>query len=401
MHRLSDAFGRILDGLMLVACLLLLAMAVMIGADVVTRNAGLGGIAWSGEVSENIIYLLTLMAAPWLLRQGQHIRVDILLRALPGRTAWALEWAGDILGLACSLYFVWYGWAVLAASYRAGAITPDGSAYYIGGDAATLQRIDLDPADGGGPILGAVSANHPGGLDFAIHPRDGRVYFLSTSVESVTLADDDYADAGKLTTTGTANGLAFERNPGDGTFYGPKIDVDIQDALARRWQVATVQIDFQQPERFGLEYIDTDGQPKRPVMIHRAIFGSFERFVGILTEHYAGAFPTWLAPVQARVIPISEKFGAYARTVYERLRAARIRAELDDRNEKLGYRIREAQLRKVPYMLVCGAREAEAGTVSLRHRSGDDVGAVPLDRLVAELGREISAREPSLTVGRS
>ena len=198
-----------------------------------------------------------------------------------------------------------------------------------------------------------------------------------------------------------ANGLAFELNPGDGTFYGPKIDVDIQDALARRWQMATIQIDFQQPERFGLEYVDSDGQPKPPVMIHRAIFGSFERIVGILTEHYAGAFPTWLAPVQARVIPISEKFADYARSVHERLRAARVRSELDDRNEKLGYRIREAQLRKVPYMLVCGAREAEAGTVSLRHRSGDDLGAVPVDRVVGDLAREIAARESSLTVGRS
>jgi threonyl-tRNA synthetase len=198
-----------------------------------------------------------------------------------------------------------------------------------------------------------------------------------------------------------ANGLAFELNPGDGTFYGPKIDVDIHDALGRRWQVATIQIDFQQPERFALEYIDSDGQPKRPVMVHRAIFGSFERFVGILTEHYAGAFPPWLAPVQARVIPISEKFSDYARRVHDRLRAARVRAELDDRNEKLGYRIREAQLRKVPYMLVCGAREAEQGTVSLRHRTGDDLGALPLDRVVADLGREIATREPSLTVGRS
>ena len=198
-----------------------------------------------------------------------------------------------------------------------------------------------------------------------------------------------------------ANGLAFELNPGDGTFYGPKIDVDIQDALARRWQMATIQIDFQQPERFGLEYVDSDGQPKPPVMIHRAIFGSFERIVGILTEHYAGAFPTWLAPVQARVIPISEKFADYARSVHERLRAARVRSELDDRNEKLGYRIRDAQLRKVPYMLVCGGREAEQGTVSLRHRSGDDLGAVPVDRVLADLTREIAAREPSLTVGRS
>ena len=123
MDRLSQAFGHILVGLMLVACLLLLAMSLMIGADVLTRNIGLGGIAWSGEMSENIIYLVTLLSAPWLLRQGQHIRVDILLRALPERTAWLLEWAGDLLGLACSIYFVWYGWAVLAASYRAGAIT--------------------------------------------------------------------------------------------------------------------------------------------------------------------------------------------------------------------------------------------------------------------------------------
>ena len=198
-----------------------------------------------------------------------------------------------------------------------------------------------------------------------------------------------------------ANGLAFELNPGDGTFYGPKIDVDILDALGRRWQIATIQIDFQQPERFGLEYIDTDGQPKRPVMVHRAIFGSFERFIGILTEHYAGAFPTWLAPVQARVLPISEKFAEYARSVHERLRGARIRSELDDRNEKLGYRIRDAQLSRVPYMLVCGGREAEHGTVSLRHRSGEDLGAVPVDRVLADLTREIGAREASLTVGRS
>ncbi len=198
-----------------------------------------------------------------------------------------------------------------------------------------------------------------------------------------------------------ANGLAFDLNPGDGTFYGPKIDVDVQDALGRRWQVATIQIDFQQPDRFALEYIDSDGQAKRPVMIHRAIFGSFERFVGVLVEHYAGAFPTWLAPVQARVLPISEKHIEYARAVHGRLRAARVRAELDDRNEKLGYRIRDAQLRKVPYMLVVGAREAENSTVSLRHRTGDDLGAVPLERVLGDLAREITSRDASLIVGRS
>ena len=228
------------------------------------------------------------------------------------------------------------------------------------------------------------------------------IFKLSTRPEKSLGTDEQWQVAERgLQDALRANGLVFELNAGDGTFYGPKIDVDIQDALGRRWQIATIQIDFQQPERFRLEYIDSDGQPKRPVMVHRAIFGSFERFVGILTEHYGGAFPTWLAPVQARVIPISEKFGDYARTVHERLRAARVRCELDDRNEKLGYRIREAQLRKVPYMLVCGGREAEQGTVSLRHRSGEDLGAVPVDRVIADLAHEIAARAPSLTVGRS
>jgi threonyl-tRNA synthetase len=198
------------------------------------------------------------------------------------------------------------------------------------------------------------------------------------------------------------NGLAFQLDPGGGNFYGPKIDIDVQDALGRGWQVATIQVDLTMlPERFALEYIDTDGQPKRPVAIHRAIFGSYERFIGILIEHYAGAFPTWLAPVQARVLPISEKHAEYGRQVHARLRAVRIRAELDDRNEKLGYRIRDAQLRKVPYMLVVGGREAEQGTVSLRRRTGEDLGAVPLDRVVADLSAEIAARTPELTVGRS
>ncbi|HSE92682.1 MAG TPA: threonine--tRNA ligase, partial [Methylomirabilota bacterium] len=198
------------------------------------------------------------------------------------------------------------------------------------------------------------------------------------------------------------NGLAYVVDPGGGNFYGPKIDIDVQDALGRGWQVATIQVDLTMlPERFQLEYIDADGQPKRPVAIHRAIFGSYERFIGILIEHYAGAFPTWLAPVQARVLPISEKHTGYARSVWERLRAARVRAELDDRNEKLGYRIREAQLRKVPYMLVVGGREAEAGTVSLRHRTGEELKDVAVDRVLADLAREIGARASSLTVGRA
>ena len=225
---------------------------------------------------------------------------------------------------------------------------------------------------------------------------------LSTRPEKSIGTGEQWATAEKgLADALHANGLSYDLNPGDGAFYGPKIDVDIEDVLGRRWQVATIQLDFGQPDRFQLEYIDADGQPKRPVMVHRAIFGSFERFIGILTEHFAGAFPTWLAPVQARVLPISEKFSDYARAVHERLRAAKIRAELDDRNEKLGYRVRDAQMRKVPYMLVIGERERQAGTVSLRPRTGEDLGAVPLDRVVADLSAEIAARSATLTVGRS
>jgi threonyl-tRNA synthetase len=198
------------------------------------------------------------------------------------------------------------------------------------------------------------------------------------------------------------NGLGYEVKAGDGAFYGPKIDIHVEDVLGRDWQIATVQLDVTMlPERFDLTYIDSDGKPRRPVAIHRAILGSFERFIGILTEHFAGAFPTWLAPVQARVLPVSEKHAEYARAVHRRLAEARIRAELDDRNEKLGFRIREAQLQKIPYMLVVGAREAEHGTVSLRSRSGEDLGVLPLDRVLADLGHETQSRAVALTVGRS
>jgi threonyl-tRNA synthetase len=228
-------------------------------------------------------------------------------------------------------------------------------------------------------------------------------YKLSTKPEKALGTDEQWHTAeSALHDAMKANDLAYDLNEGDGAFYGPKIDIYVQDALGRQWQIATIQVDLTMlPERFALEYIDTDGQPKRPVVIHRAIFGSYERFIGLLVEHYAGAFPTWLAPVQARVIPISEKHAEYARSVHARLRAARVRAELDDRNEKLGYRIREAQLHKVPYMLVVGERESQQGTVSVRHRTGDDAGAVPVDRVVADLAREIASRAPQLTVGRS
>ena len=199
-----------------------------------------------------------------------------------------------------------------------------------------------------------------------------------------------------------SNSLAYDLDKGGGAFYGPKIDIDVEDALGRQWQLATIQVDLTMlPERMQCEFIDTDGQPKRPVVIHRVIFGSYERFVAILTEHFAGAFPTWLAPVQARVLPISEKHAEYGRAVHAKLRAARIRAELDDRNEKLGYRIRDAQVRKVPYTLVVGEREAQNGTASVRARGGEDLGALTLERVLEDLRAEIGNRSATLNVGQA
>jgi threonyl-tRNA synthetase len=197
-----------------------------------------------------------------------------------------------------------------------------------------------------------------------------------------------------------ANELAYELKPGDGAFYGPKIDIHIEDVLGRDWQMATVQADLTMlPERFDLEYVDADNRPKRPIVIHRAILGSYERFIGILIEHFAGAFPTWLAPVQARVLPVSAKHAEYAGGVHRRLLEAGVRVELDDRSEKLGYKVREAQLQKVPYVLVVGEREAREGTASVRKRGGEDVGAMPLDRFLAEVTAEIRTRAVTSRIG--
>ena len=199
-----------------------------------------------------------------------------------------------------------------------------------------------------------------------------------------------------------ANGLTYDLDKGGGAFYGPKIDIDVEDTLGRQWQLATIQVDLTMlPERMQCEYIDSDGQPKRAVVIHRAIFGSYERFIAILTEHFAGAFPSWLAPVQARVLPISEKHLEYAKSVHARLRGARFRAGLDDRNEKLGYRIREAQMHKVPYTLVVGEREAQQGTASLRPRGSDQSVVLPVDQILHDLAAEVGSRSATLTVGRS
>src|SRR5439155_4123071 len=172
-----------------------------------------------------------------------------------------------------------------------------------------------------------------------------------------------------------AAGQAYTIAEGDGAFYGPKIDFDITDAIGRKWQCATIQLDYMQPENFDLKYIGTDNTEHRPVVIHRAIFGSFERFIAILIEHFVGAFPLWLAPVQAIVLPIADRHLKYAGSVRGQLAAAGLRVEVDDRQEKIGYKIREAQLQKVPYMLVVGDREATEGTVSVRSRTSGDRGA--------------------------
>jgi threonyl-tRNA synthetase len=175
-----------------------------------------------------------------------------------------------------------------------------------------------------------------------------------------------------------SEGLDYELNPGDGAFYGPKIDLHMTDSIGRSWQLGTVQLDYSMPERFDLLYTGADNDEHRPVMIHRALMGSFERFIGILIEHYAGEFPVWLAPVQAIVLPVSERFSEYAASVAAELREDGARAELDDRNESIGRRIREAELRKIPYMLIVGEREQSEGTVSVREHRGGDEGAVPL-----------------------
>jgi threonyl-tRNA synthetase len=184
-------------------------------------------------------------------------------------------------------------------------------------------------------------------------------------------------------------GMAYTLNEGDGAFYGPKIDFDVTDAIGRKWQCATIQLDYNMPERFDLKYIGADNAEHRVVVIHRAIFGSFERFIAILIEHYAGAFPLWLAPLQAIVLPISDRHLDYGGAVRDRLAASGLRATLDERQEKIGYKIREAQLQKVPYMLVVGDRESAEGTVAVRTRRGGDQGSQPLaafiDRALAEV----------------
>ena len=225
------------------------------------------------------------------------------------------------------------------------------------------------------------------------------LFGLPYKIELSTMPDDhigsvedwDVATAA-LADAITSIGKSYEVNPGDGAFYGPKLDFHIQDSLGRTWQCGTIQLDYQLPGRFNLEYTGADGEKHCPVMIHRVVFGSIERFIGIITEHYAGAFPVWLAPVQAMVMPITDRANDYAVELKKKLDAAGVRAETDLRNEKIGYKIREAQIQKLPYMLVVGDKEKEAGTVAVRTRGGVDLGAMPVDEFIAKITGQIKSR---------
>ena len=217
---------------------------------------------------------------------------------------------------------------------------------------------------------------------------------LSTRPEDSMGSDEDWEMATEGLRSALAElGLDYVVNEGDGAFYGPKIDFHLVDAIGRTWQCGTIQLDFQMPQRFELEYIGADGEKHRPIMIHRVAFGSIERFIGILIEHFAGAFPTWLAPVQVKVLPISDKFMDYARQVTERLDQSGIRVELDVRSEKIGYKIREAQMQKVPYMLVVGQKEAEDGVVAVRSRFLGDEGQKSLEEFITAIKEEIGSKE--------
>ncbi|MDK2882344.1 MAG: threonyl-tRNA synthetase [Bacillota bacterium] len=216
---------------------------------------------------------------------------------------------------------------------------------------------------------------------------------LSTKPENAMGSDEIWEQAtSALREALEQAGMEYKVNEGDGAFYGPKIDFHLRDCLGRTWQCGTIQLDFLMPERFDLEYTGEDGQKHRPVMIHRTVLGSMERFIGILIEHYAGAFPTWLAPVQARVLPITDRQLGYAHEVAGVLTAEGVRVEVDERNEKIGYKIRDAQLQRIPYMLIVGEKEMAQSTVAVRHRERGDRGAMPINGFIAGIKEEIAAR---------
>jgi threonyl-tRNA synthetase len=219
-----------------------------------------------------------------------------------------------------------------------------------------------------------------------------RRYYLSTRPEKAMGDPALWQQAEEMLAKALEqNEIAYEVKPGEGAFYGPKIDIDINDALGRAWQLTTIQLDFNLPERFELEYVGEDSQPHRPVMIHRAIYGTYERFIAILIEHYGGAFPLWLAPIQAVVIPIADRHLPYAESVAARLRGAGFRTEVDARRERMNYKIHEAQEQKIPYMLVVGDKEAAAESAALRERQEGDLGPLPIDEIVLRMGERVAA----------
>ena len=228
-----------------------------------------------------------------------------------------------------------------------------------------------------------------------IYSQFGLKYHVELSTKPDNAMGDDAiweAATEALRNAIEAKGIDYVINPGDGAFYGPKLDYHIEDSLGRTWQCGTIQLDMNLPERFNVEYIGEDGQKHRTIMIHRACFGSMERFIGILTEHYAGAFPTWMAPVQVKVLPISEKHVEYANQLAKQMRHDYVRVEVDDRNEKIGYKIRQAQMEKVPYMLVVGDKEMEDNSVNVRKHGGDELGTVPFDEFFNSIKFEIKER---------
>ena len=228
-----------------------------------------------------------------------------------------------------------------------------------------------------------------------IYSQFGLKYHVELSTKPDNAMGDDAiweAATEALRNAIEAKGIPYVINPGDGAFYGPKLDYHIEDSLGRTWQCGTIQLDMNLPERFQIEYIGEDGQKHRPIMIHRACFGSMERFIGILTEHYAGAFPTWMAPVQVKILPISEKHVEYAKELAKQMHRDYVRVEVDDRSEKIGYKIRQAQMAKVPYMLVVGDKEVEEGTVNVRKHGGDELGSVPFEEFFKSIKIEIKER---------
>jgi threonyl-tRNA synthetase len=217
---------------------------------------------------------------------------------------------------------------------------------------------------------------------------------LSTRPEKSIGSDEDWQNAeDSLRKALEARGINYRLNPGDGAFYGPKIDFHVKDSLKRTWQCGTIQVDFSMPVRLDLNYVGADGQKHRPIMVHRALVGSIERFMGVLIEHLAGNFPAWLAPVQVIVLPISEKAGDYAALVARKLKAAGFRASLDSASDAIKAKIARAETSKIPYMLVVGTKEAEAGTVSVRRHGQGDLGARELDQFIADLREEVDGRK--------